>query len=379
MNRIIITSVSLVFLCAIPVWGQETVTKETTNFTVTKDFDEVNAKISIDIAIDSSELGNNTFHHDTLIARAKRSDWPKISIRDIETDEDVNVFGGRDVQIMPDAISFIISDFDKDLLNTLKSREKKHYIFIDKPLKLPLSPKNQDGTAKGGPIAKTLIITPSMMKQKTSGEPIRLSEEEAEALIKARGGEIYMYNNKIDFGVKANISDTTKKEYTLSFAYFHTVKSNFLDWNTILVKGQVGTDKNDPLNRLYIYPINLNLYSSSKILSQIFAQVGVESNQQFTNGRLSANLYWQGIIPNFIDLTEQKNRLRLKPVLKFGIKGFKEFDNTRGGPNELSGEAYAEIYYYIPILDYYSLLLEGNAFYVFSEKITPKRDLRWNY
>ena len=59
-----------------------------------------------------------------------------------------------------------------------------------------------------------------------------------------------MYDNKIDFAVESDDSDTPDAkgdEYTLSFTYSQRLKPTYLKWNTIAVKGQISTDSDDPL------------------------------------------------------------------------------------------------------------------------------------
>ena len=49
------------------------------------------------------------------------------------------------------------------------------------------------------------------------------------------------------------------------------------------------------------------------------------------------------------------------------------------GENEFSGQVYANLYYNIPVFDNYSIILESNAYYDFSEKINPEQKIRLNY
>jgi hypothetical protein len=47
--------------------------------------------------------------------------------------------------------------------------------------------------------------------------------------------------------------------------------------------------------------------------------------------------------------------------------------------NEFSGQVYANLYYNIPVFDNYSLILESNAYYDFSESINPDQKIKLNY
>jgi hypothetical protein len=112
------------------------------------------------------------------------------------------------------------------------------------------------------------------------------------------------------------------------------------------------------------------------------AQAGLEGNQRFTNFRASGTFYWQGLISNLVDLTMGEDRLRLKPVLKLGVKFYQEFENNRPAENsdtEFSNQFYSEFYYYIPVKKLYSLTLKGNAFYDLNEKVNPDKEIKLNY
>jgi len=368
MNRAIIATF-LAFLLVTQVWGQQLEPIEVTEFKVEKCFDEIQGRISIDIKIPESVIGDNFIDPAGITKLSESEKWPVIAIKNAETDGFIYVFWGSDVQAQLRGISFVISDAKQDLVQKLNADQKEHYVFISADLIIPLT---------NGALLK---ITPLVMKQKTA-DTVYLPEKEAEMLVKARGGEMYMYSNKIDFGVESRDSDDgdSKNEYVLSFTYSQRLEPEFLDWNTVAVKGRISSDSESPLSRLQIYPINVNFYSTLRPPMQVVGQAGFEGNQKFTNGRISADFYLQGIIPNFVNWTRGENRLRLKPVLKIGVKGFQEFDNTRDeSENQLSGETYAEFYYYVPILEHYSLLLEANAFYVFSDEVAPDQKIRWNY
>lgn len=374
MTKVILILAIIAFRFSIPVLGQDTSTVNITDFQIEKKFDQVKARIAFDVVVDSSALGQHEVHADSAIAYSKREDWPLIEIRDLDTEEPIYIFWGEDVQkvqVKKNGIRFVIEKADNELLKALTGEQKKHYVFIDKPLKLPLA-----SLASPDSVARVLIFNPQALKQKASEDAIRLTQKEVEDLIEAKGGEFFLYSNKMDIGVETAESDTTENEYVVSFEYARKIKR--INWNTFAIKDRVSTQKTNPLNLFYIYPININLYTNARNPMQVVVQSGIEGNQQFTNGRVSANLYWQGIIFNFIDLTDKHRRLRLKPVVKLGIKAFKEFDNTRNESNKWSGELYSEFYYFIPILENYSLLLEGNVFYEFGE-IASNQKLRLNY
>lgn len=77
-----------------------------------------------------------------------------------------------------------------------------------------------------------------------------------------------------------------------------------------------------------------------------------------------------------------EDRLRLKPVLKLGVKLYQEFENNRPiaeGSTEFSNQFYSEFYYYIPVKKLYSLTLRGNAFFDLNDKVNPDNEVKFNY
>ena len=83
-----------------------------------------------------------------------------------------------------------------------------------------------------------------------------------------------------------------------------------------------------------------------------------------------------------MDLTFGENRLRLKPVVKLGAKFYKEVANNRPvqiNNKEFSNQAFGEIYYYIPVHNVYSLIIEGRAFYDFNKSLNVEGNLKSNY
>jgi hypothetical protein len=72
----------------------------------------------------------------------------------------------------------------------------------------------------------------------------------------------------------------------------------------------------------------------------------------------------------------------MKPVIQAGIKLYQEIENNRGPENDnnvFSGIAYAQAYYYIPVLKLYSLILEGNTFYDFNTIVNPNKEIKYLY
>lgn len=223
------------------------------------------------------------------------------------------------------------------------------------------------------------ILTPDQVKEYTRNKMI-LSEEEKDELVQSMGGELNMVANSIDFGFVPNdksISGNT--EYYINFNYRTSYR--FIKESPVFFQssGLLSTNYNDSLNYVRIYPIGFSLM---KKRNEIACQAGIEANQVFSNCRISGDLHWQGIIRNFVDFTYGANRLRLKPVIQVGIKVYQEVKNSRLpeiNKNIFSGIAYAQVYYYIPVLKIYSLTLDGNLFYDLNNHTNPKKEIKYLY
>ena len=204
----------------------------------------------------------------------------------------------------------------------------------------------------------------------------------------AFGGDYAYANNSFNWSfTPKSESDIDKMELNADFSFHQSYslgsgKAKKSDAKPIVfyAKGRVSTNAKDSLNYLYVYPVNFNISGESD--AQIMARLGVEGNQTFTSGRVAFNFSYEKLIGNLVNLTYGSNRLRLKPVLNVGGKIYNEFENMRMGAeseNEFSGQVYANMYYNIPVFDNYSLILESNAYYDFSESINPDQKIKLNY
>ena len=261
---------------------------------------------------------------------------------------------------------------DSTLMNKIIQGDADYYIETTDTLRIPLI------NEKTGEL-DSCILTPQQVKEHTRNAII-LSEEEKEELIQSAGGVPNIIANSVDFGlVPGEESSSGKTEYYLTYGY--RTRYTFLKKAPLYFEssGHLSTNSEDSLNYLRIYPLSCNFLKGEFEFSGL---VGSESNQVFTDWRISADISAKCIIPNFIDLTYGQNRLRLKPIIKAGIKGYQELRNTRSfdeNKNVLSCEVYAEAYYYIPVYKQYSLTFQGNIFYDTNEEVNPDRKIKHLY
>ncbi len=270
----------------------------------------------------------------------------------------------------PHKIAFQIENVSDDLISLMQDSVADIYITSDSEITFNIVKDTN---------VKKLKITPLQIEKHTQSKMV-LTDIMGEEIINAKGGDIYISENKIDFGIiPSEQASSGKNEYNTSFQ-FRTKYSFLKDLPVFFcAKGLISTNSEDSLNFITIYPINYNFLKSK---SELVGQIGIEGNQTFSSYRIAGNFYWNGIIPNLIDLTFGENRLRLKPVVSIGLKVYKEIENNRLvelNSDEFSNQIYSQFYYYIPVQKAYSIIFDGSAFYDFSSKNNPDSKLRFNY
>ena len=199
----------------------------------------------------------------------------------------------------------------------------------------------------------------------------------------------YYHDNKIDFGVEpgSGSANTTYfltadirnkyapgKFFSCNDTGNSTVNKPRLFWS---LSTRLSTNFSDSLNFIKLSPINLS-WSSLDFSRELNLNLTNESDQTFTNKRISIDGSYRCIIPNLVNLTtQQDNRLRLKPIVNVGIKGYEDYSNNITA--FISGQAYLKGYYYIPVYNNYSIIIDGSAFYDFSNQRNPDHKIADNY
>jgi len=281
---------------------------------------------------------------------ANRSTLPKFEIRD-DGDRFAFELDKNEIGAARQMIQMVDANPRQDLLQTLSNG--RNYVFIDGPIRVDLD--NGD----------VLIINSEALRQATLGD-IVLTEEQNKLLVAKRGGAHTLYQNKIDFGIRGDTPDSMSRQFALSFSFFG-VPLDEVPWWTFAVKGNVSTNKHDPVSELRLFPITVGqMFGLEKgkplQTGEVRFLVGIEGEQSFKKKRLNGSLYYTTLLPNLVDLTFGKaNRLRLFPVIKLGVEYWDELnDADLPGPLEKGGKFGGELYYYVPVIDHYSLLIEGN-------------------
>lgn len=257
---------------------------------------------------------------------------------------------------------------DSALIEKILSGQVGYFIEIDKNLIIEI--------VKDGEDPVKYVLTKEQVKKATIKK--QLKDEMNQEMLESLGGEIKLVENNIDFGlIPSEESNSGKTEYFVDFSYSNGYK--LFDFPlTVNTEGKLSTNSKDSLNYFEFYPVG---YKFNKGKSVFSFNAGFEGDQSLSNYRATGDVYWQGILPNLINLTYNENRLRLKPVLKVGIKLYKEIENNRpvDNDNQFSNMFYVDAYYYIPVMKAYSIILEGGTFYDFNTKTNPDNELKYSY
>jgi len=252
-----------------------------------------------------------------------------------------------------------------DVIEALSNR--RNYIFIDKPLKIKLT--NGD----------YLVITPKVLKEATLAE-LELTEKDREMWVEARGGAHTLYQNKIDFGMRSDAADSSRKEFVLTFSYFG-VPVQSAPWWSVAAKGQLSTNKQDPLSKLAFFPLTVGRWfgldeGGMFSTGELRAWIGLEGDQPLNKTRINGSFTYTTILPNIIDLTfGDQRRLRLKPVIKVSAEYWNEINDDRVPDNlQKGGRIGCELYYFIPVMERYSFLIEGNVGFILGDTFKKKHN-----
>jgi hypothetical protein len=339
---------SIMLVCAaLDLYAQSDVEVKKLKITTDINTTDGNVGIRFDVVIDSSYFSPEaTIDADHFREYANSPAAPKIEVRDLESDK---VLIGSS-SIAPRAgqrfvqIQIPLSDESRVILDLLKSGKHSFYIHLDKPLYVEV--KN---------VLSRLVITPEQMKQASASAELSLSEAQVDELVDSAGGYYSLYGTKLDAGWRVGNPDSATVSGYLDFSFVGRIlPGNFGEFSGIL-----SSKAKDAVAHVRLSPIVYPLLGGNRF----FVKAGYELNQSGTEQRALGSLLYQDLVPNFVNLTEGFNRLRVKPLAKLGLNllYYTKTEDSLSLKTPLA-EAFLSLYYYIPVLQYYSITLEGNIF-----------------
>lgn len=306
-----------------------------------------NTGVRFDVLLDSTLFGDSgIIDGDRFLGSMTAPERPVIDIRD-NTNDHILVrstsfearAGKRFVQIQMQ-----LSDEARGLLDLLKSGRQTFYIHLDRPITIELQ-----GTG-----AK-LAISPETMKKVSGSSELALSQAQVDELVDAAGGYYSLYGTSLDAGWRVGGPDSATVSGYLDFSFV----SRFLPGSFAEFSGILTSKANDAVSHIRLSPIVYPLMKDNNV----FIKAGYELNQSGTEQRALGSLLYQGLLPNAVDLTEGSNRLRVKPLAKCGVNllYYTRSIDSLLAKNPLA-EAFLSLYYYIPVLEKYSITLQGTMF-----------------
>lgn len=204
----------------------------------------------------------------------------------------------------------------------------------------------------------TLVLTAEELSSASLGS-MQITTEQQQELLVSLSRNLHLYRNYFDFGFNPQ-----EDLFALSLNYLYSRPYGQNQYGLYLFsEGRVSTIPDDTLNYLKIYPLNMNIYTDDLLRHHAVLRSGIEADQLFSTVRVNLGLNVESIIPNLIDLSYGHNRLRLKPVVSAGVSFYNELRVPDGKDKQSEFLFHGEIYYYIPIMEAYYLLLQGRTFY----------------
>jgi hypothetical protein len=273
---------------------------------------------------------------------------------------------------------FKLSNFNAKTISLFKAKDNQISIQCDADISFCMKDKN--GTPIYGIITKDDVN--SMINDNLS-----ISDSTRASFISALNN-FYYYKNSIDFGIEPSNDSVSTRYFVALKIQNKWSPANFLKCskgdNTSIkpdffwsLDTRLSTNFADSLNYIKFYPVNL-AWSSKNYSNQFNLKLGNESNQTFSNKRSAFDASYSLIIPNLVNLTTPTdNRLRLKPLIDLGVKGY--YDYSNGITAFSSGEGYMNGHYYIPIYNNFAMIIDGSAFYDLSKERNPNHKVSGNY
>lgn len=279
-----------------------------------------------------------------------RENVPSMELRSTTGDQSIP-FDADEVLATNYAIQAAIeaADISEDVLEILQLEGT--YIHIERPLRVPLN----DGSF--------LVISSSALRDATESI-VLLSEASKDKLVAAKGGAHTLYRNRFDFAAEVGAPDSTSRQFVVTFQ-FYKVPFTSMPWWTMYGSGYLSTESETPHTKLELYPLSAGMLRGVETgepfrTFELRASAGIKGVQTLATSRANEGLYLTVLVPNVLDLTGGEARLRLKPIISLSAEMWQELDDG-GVPGDLEngGKAGIDLYYYVPILDKYSALVEG--------------------
>lgn len=250
---------------------------------------------------------------------------------------------------------FVAADKNTErLFEILDSGHPRIYIYFDSSLVLE--------TNRGD----TLIIPKDVMKDVSKDKEFVLDKETMYDVIETNKWFPRKIDTKIDAGVRTDKNDMVGSEGYLSFhLLLDTFLGDLLNLPSMEAKGNVSTEEDDPSSYVSLSPLMLKLGKEESF----FLKLSYDFNQNGSEQRITGSLFYQDLLKfNIVDFAKGQKRFRPFPAFEFGLD-FNYYTSSENSERSQSllAEMFLNVYYFIPVKDKYSLLVEGFCYWETNE------------
>ena len=202
----------------------------------------------------------------------------------------------------------------------------------------------------------TFILSPEQMREISSQSSLRLTQKQVDDIIDAKGGYLSVFGNRFDAGLREAQNDTIDRASYFDFAFAKT----YSGYAYFQVSGLLSSNLDDPVAHIKVTPFAFRKISKQSLVVDTFFQSSLNGDEV----RLGGNLFYNALIPNFIDMTQGHNRLRPKPIINFGFN-LSYYSSSAEEMVEKEGfaEPFVDLEYYIPVKDKYTVHVQMYAFW----------------
>lgn len=201
----------------------------------------------------------------------------------------------------------------------------------------------------------TLVLTPDQIAEFTSQQSLQLTQEQMDELLDAKNGYLRVFNNHFDAGMRDAPNDTIDPSGYIDFTFAQALfKGAYAQ-----VSGLLTSNLDDNVANVRITPFALRRISTQSLVVNTFVQSTLNGNEV----RLGGSIFYNGLFPNFVDLTQGHNRLRPKPLVNIGFNiGYYSKSAEVFVQKEAIAEPFIDLEYYIPVQNKYTVHLQLYAF-----------------
>jgi len=271
---------------------------------------------------------------------------PRIELRDGQTQEILISSSLIKVSNGKKKVDFKISygKDSKSFLELFRKSDRQVYFFMSDTLEIECN----DGSL--------FMLSPEQMREISSLASLRLTQQQVDEIIDAKGGYLSVFGNRFDAGLREAQNDTIDRASYFDFAFSKT----YSGYSYFQVSGLLSSNLDDPVAHVKVTPFAFRKMSKQSLVVDTFLQSSLNGDDM----RLGGSFFYSALIPNFIDMTQGYNRLRPKPIINFGVNlSYYSSSAEEMVEKESVAAPFIDLEYYIPVMDKYTVHVQLYAFW----------------